>query len=64
MLLITPLLAKPQKSVEQAIEQATKDRLAIIYAWNEIAEGGWFMPCLDDPEGKFLEAIRQVVTEM
>lgn len=43
-------------------EQVTKDRLAIIYAWNEIAEGGWLMPCLDDPEGEYLKAIKQVVT--
>jgi hypothetical protein len=40
---------------------ATMDRLAIIYAWNEIGEGGWLVPCRDDPEGAYLKAIRKVV---
>jgi hypothetical protein len=39
----------------------TKDRLAIIYAWNEIGEGGWLVPCKDDPDGAYLKAIRRVV---
>ncbi len=39
----------------------TKDRLAIIYAWNEIGEGGWLVPCKDDPEGAYLKAIKKVV---
>jgi hypothetical protein len=39
----------------------TKDRLAIIYAWNEIGEGGWLVPCKDDPDGAYLKAIRKVV---
>ncbi len=42
-------------------EQITKDRLAAIYAWNEIGEGGWLVPCKDDPEGRYLKAIRNVV---
>lgn len=39
----------------------TKDRLAIIYAWNEIGEGGWLVPCKDDPDAAYLKAIRHVV---
>lgn len=39
----------------------TKDRLAIIYAWNEIGEGGWLVPCRDDPDGAYLKATRRVV---
>jgi len=39
----------------------TKDRLAIIYAWNEIGEGGWLVPCKEDPDGAYLKAIRKVV---
>jgi hypothetical protein len=39
----------------------TKDRLAIIYAWNEIGEGGWLVPCKDDPDAAYLKAIRRVV---
>jgi len=41
--------------------QATKDRLGLIYAWNEIGEGGWIVPCRDDPDGAWLKAIRRVV---
>lgn len=41
--------------------KTTKDRLAMIYAWNEIGEGGWLMPSKDDPEGAHLQAIRKVV---
>jgi hypothetical protein len=39
----------------------TKDRLALVYAWNEIGEGGWLVPCKDDPNGEYLKAIRRVV---
>jgi hypothetical protein len=39
----------------------TKDRLGLIYAWNEIGEGGWLVPCKDDPNGEYLKAIRRVV---
>jgi hypothetical protein len=39
----------------------TKDRLGLIYAWNEIGEGGWLVPCRDDPDGAYLKAIRRVV---
>jgi hypothetical protein len=39
----------------------TKDRLAVIYAWNEIGEGSWRVPCKDDPGGAYLQAIRRVV---
>jgi len=42
-------------------EQVTKDRLAVVYAWNEIGEGGWLVPCKEDPEGAYLKAIRRVV---
>ncbi len=42
-------------------KQATKDHLGIIYAWNEIGEGGWLVPCKDDPDGAYLKAIRRVV---
>ena len=42
-------------------EQVTKDKLALIYAWNEIGEGGWLVPCTDDPDGAYLKAIRSVV---
>jgi len=42
-------------------KQATPDRLGLIYAWNEIGEGGWLVPCRDDPDGAWLKAIRRAV---
>lgn len=36
-------------------------RLTLIYPWNEIVEGGWLVPCKDDPDGVCLKAIRRVV---
>lgn len=42
-------------------DQATKDRLAMVYAWNEIGEGGWLVPCRDDPDGAYLKVLRRVV---
>jgi len=41
--------------------QATQDRLGLIYAWNEIGEGGWIVPCKDDSDGAWLKAIRRAV---
>ena len=42
-------------------DQVTKDKLALVYAWNEIGEGGWLVPCKDDPTGAYLKAVRSVV---
>jgi hypothetical protein len=42
-------------------KQATKDRIGLIYAWNEIGEGGWLVPCKDDPDGAWLKAIKRAV---
>lgn len=42
-------------------KKVTPDRLGLIYAWNEIGEGGWLVPCRDDPDGAYLKAIRRVV---
>ena len=42
-------------------KKTTKDRLGLIYAWNEIGEGGWVVPCRDDPDAAYLKAIKRVV---
>lgn len=47
--------------MESHPEQVTKDRLAVLYAWNEIGEGGWLVPCKDDPEGAYLNMVKSVV---
>ncbi len=47
--------------IENHPAQATKDKLALVYAWNEIGEGGWLVPCKSDPKGKYLNAIKHVI---
>ena len=54
-------LAKMAGWMESHPDQATQDRLALLYAWNEIGEGGWLVPCRDDPDGAYLKVIRRVV---
>ncbi len=55
------MLEEMVRWMDEHPEQTTKDRLAMIYAWNEIGEGGWLVPCKDDPDGEYLKAIRKVV---
>jgi hypothetical protein len=47
--------------VEKHPEQATAEKLIVLYAWNEFGEGGYLAPTKGDPEGKFLKAIKSVV---
>jgi len=47
--------------MEKHPEQATAEKLAVIYAWNEFGEGGYIAPTKGDPEGKYLKAIKSVV---
>lgn len=54
-------MEKMARWIEEHPDQATEEKLAIIYAWNETGEGGWLIPCRDDPDGKFLKVVRKVV---
>ena len=55
------LLERLAQWMEANPTQVTKDRLALVYAWNETGEGGWLVPCRDDPDGAYLKAVRRVV---
>lgn len=44
-------------------EQTTKERLVLIYAWNEFGEGGYIAPTRGDPNGEYLKAVKSVVRE-
>ena len=54
-------MEKMARWIEEHPEQSTKEKLAMVYAWNEIGEGGWLVPRRDDPDGKYLKAVRKVV---
>ena len=41
--------------------KTTKERIILIYAWNELGEGGYLVPTKDEPEALKLQAIRSVV---
>jgi hypothetical protein len=56
-------IRKMAEWMEANPKQVTKDKLGLIYAWNEIGEGGWLVPCKDDPKGEYLKAIRRAVFE-
>jgi len=49
------------KWMENNPTQITQDKLALIYAWNEMGEGSWLVPTLEDPKGQYLKAIKNVV---
>lgn len=40
-----------------------KERLTLIYAWNELGEGGWLVPTKDDPEAAKLKKIGELLKE-
>lgn len=42
-------------------DQISKERLALLCAWNEMGEGSWLVPTRDDPKGEYLKAIKKVV---
>jgi hypothetical protein len=42
-------------------EQTTAERLLLLYAWNEFGEGGYMAPTKGDPEGAYLQAVKQVI---
>jgi hypothetical protein len=42
--------------------QTTKERFVVIYAWNELGEGGYMVPTKGDPQGSYLKVIKSVVS--
>jgi hypothetical protein len=47
--------------MDQHPQQTTKERLVLVYAWNEFGEGGYIAPTKGDPQGQYLEALKSVV---
>ncbi len=42
--------------------ETTKERIVLVYAWNELGEGGYLVPTKGDPEAKELKMIHNVVS--
>lgn len=47
--------------MDQHPDQTTAERLMLLYAWNELGEGGYLAPTQGDPKGAYLDAVRQSV---
>ena len=39
-------------------DEVTAEHLALLYAWNEIGEGGYLLPTRGDPDGAYLREIK------
>ncbi len=42
-------------------DKTTAERLLLVYAWNELGEGGYLVPTAGDPTAKYLQTLRSVV---
>ncbi len=42
-------------------DETTPERIVLLYAWNELGEGGYLVPTKGDPEAKYLKAVKEVV---
>jgi hypothetical protein len=43
-------------------EQTPKERMVLIYAWNELGEGGYLVPTKADPTGDYLKAVKEITS--
>jgi hypothetical protein len=42
--------------------KTTKERIVLVYAWNELGEGGYLVPTKGDPGASYLKVIKSVVS--
>ncbi len=42
--------------------RTTKERVVLVYAWNEFGEGGYIAPTKGDPDGKYLKAMKSALS--
>ncbi len=55
------LLTDAMKWMDEHPKETTKERLIVIYAWNELGEGGYLVPTKGDPDASYLKVVRDVV---
>jgi len=53
-------LTDASKWMDKHPTQTTKERIVLVYAWNELGEGGYLVPTKGDPNARFLKVIRSV----
>ncbi len=44
-------------------KETPKERMVLVYAWNELGEGGYLVPTKGDPEASFLKVIKEVASD-
>jgi hypothetical protein len=49
------------KWMDEHPTQTTKERLLLMYAWNELGEGGYLVPTKGDPQASYLKVVASVV---
>jgi hypothetical protein len=47
--------------MDQNPTQTTKERVLLIYAWNELGEGGYLVPTKGDKKASYLKTVKRVV---
>lgn len=46
--------------MDQHPDETTKERMILLYAWNELGEGGYLVPTKGDPDGEYLRMVKEV----
>lgn len=54
-------LGRAAEWIEANPQATVKEKMVMIYAWNEFGEGGYLVPTLGDKEGSHLQAIKNIV---
>jgi hypothetical protein len=47
--------------IDRHPDEATAERVVMLYAWNEFGEGGYLAPTKGDPGGAYLKAVKRLV---
>lgn len=59
---VTALIADAGEWMEKNPQKTSKEKLVLFYAWNEIGEGGYIVPTLEDG-GRYLKVIGEYLKE-
>ena len=51
------------KWMNNSTNYTTKERIILLYAWNELGEGGYLIPTKGDSQAQYLKAVKNAVLE-